>query len=332
MKFRLHFLVVLLCFTTACDGTRGGQRVSDAGADAAEQAPTFSLEPGVHEGSLVSGDFERTFLIDIPPSYDGSTDIPLLFVFHGGGGSGEKIQGRLGFGAAAEPDGAIVVYPDGIESNWADGRGTTDASRAGVDDVRFVSELIDHLDAHLSIDESRVWATGVSNGGIFSHTLACDLAGRIAAVGPVISAFPTEYKDDCSPARPIPMLAIQGTEDPFMTFEGGDASHDERGLGAGGAIESAEATADFWAQKNGCDPEPNIRRLEPVDPDDPTRVELWEFRNCEGGAQIDYYIVEGMGHTWPPLEARFPRLSGPTSPNINATGVIWRFFQDKQLE
>ena len=117
-----------------------------------------------------------------------------------------------------------------------------------------------------------------------------------------------------------------------MTFEGGDAAHDERGLGDGGSIESADATANFWAQKNGCVSEPDVRRLEPVEPDDPTRVELREFRDCDAGAMIDYYVVEGMGHNWPPMEPRFPRIAGPTSPQLNATGVIWQFFQDKRLE
>ena len=158
----------MACFS--CDATQGEDQVADTGAETeGSLPPTFPLAPGVHDGALDSGGLERTFVIDIPSSYDGSTDLPLLLVFHGGNGSGSQLQGGLGFGAAAESDGAIVVYPDGIESNWADGRGTTDASQAGVDDVAFVSDLIHHLAAHLSIDTRRVWATGISNGGIFSH-------------------------------------------------------------------------------------------------------------------------------------------------------------------
>ena len=232
----------------------------------------------------------------------------------------------LGFDAYTDRDGAIAVYPDGVENNWADGRCTTDASLAGVDDVAFVADLIDHLATHLNVDANRIWATGISNGGFFTQHLACELSERFAAVAPVISALPTAALETCRPVAP--MLAIQGTEDAFITFEGGDAGHDRFNLGDGGAIESADTTRAFWAERAGCDPEPVVTALDPVNAQDPTRVTLYAYRGCEAGARIDYYIVSGMGHVWPPDEGTSPRETGATSTQLDATSLVWAFFNE----
>lgn len=345
-----QWLIYLACLLLVACSSDGASSVVDAGAPTADadsetdgQVPEvdtssedvspppvdLSDEPGAHQAELLSGGLERTFTYTVPRSYDRQNAHPLLLVFHGGDGSGSLMR-ALGFGAHAEGDAAIVVYPDGVDNNWSDGRGTTDAELAGVDDVGFVSELIDAFDASLSVDTDRVWATGPSNGGMFSHRLACDLSDRIAAVAPVIAALPTQLRATCAPARPIAMLAIQGTDDPFITFEGGDAAHDDYpNLGAGGEIESAEATMQFWAQQNSCDTPATIVDLEPIDEADATRVTRHEYRGCDGGALIDYHIVAGMGHTWPPREAQAPRISGPTSTQLDATELIWEFLRDK---
>jgi polyhydroxybutyrate depolymerase len=318
---------------TSTGAPDAGDPIEDAGAedattpteDAGEE-PGFTIAPGTQRGAIESGGRTREFNVRLPPGYDGATPLPLLLVFHGGNGEGATLQDALGFDAYTDRDGAIAVYPDGVEKNWADGRGTTDASQAGVDDIGFVADLIDHLSTHLNVDDQKVWATGVSNGGFFTQHLACELSDRIDAVAPVISALPTAALDTCRPGDALPMLAIQGTEDQFITFAGGDASHDTLGLGDGGAIESADTTRAFWAERYGCDPTPTVTALDPVDPQDPTRAELYAYRGCDADARIDYYIVTGMGHTWPPNSGVAPRVSGPASPQLDATALIWAFF------
>lgn len=299
--------------------------VTDAGEDEG-RGPGFTIAAGTQRGTLESGGRTRNFNVRIPPDYDGQTPLPLLLVFHGGNGEGAMLQNQLGFDAYTDRDNTIAVYPDGVQKNWADGRGTTDASRAGVDDLGFVSDLIDHMTTHLNVDDDRIWATGLSNGGLFTQHLACELSDRIDAIAPVISALPTNALDTCRPGNMLPMLAIQGTEDAFMTFEGGDSSHDQLGLGDGGAIESADVTRAFWAERYGCDPTPQVSELDPVDGQDPTRVTLYAYRGCEVGARIDYYIVTGMGHSWPPNEVVAPRIAGRTSQQLDATALIWAFF------
>lgn len=281
--------------------------------------------------SLESGGRTRSLEMHVPPQAAQGQAVPVLLVLHGGNGTGARLQSSLGFDAYADRDGVVVIYPDGIENNWSDGRGTTDAELAGVDDIGFLGDLLDQVEAHAHLDAGRVWVTGVSNGGIMSHRVACDLSERVAAVAPVISAFPTAYLEACQPARPIPMVALQGTADEFINLEGGDASHEATGLGDGGLIESAEATAAFWAQHNGCAPAPQVQQLEPISDEDDTRVELRSWRGCDQGASIDYYIVHGMGHVWPPLQGALPRISGPTSHQISATEVVWSFVTAHRL-
>lgn len=304
----------------------GGLTVNDQGDDEADDGnDSRVLEPGTHDLSIESGEFDRTFTVHIPQGYDHQTASPLVFVFHGGGGDAEGMQG-LGFNALADRDEVIVVYPNGIEKNWADGRGTTDAALAGADDVTFVRDMIDELSSRQNIDAGAVFATGISNGGIFSHRLACDLADRIVAIGPVVGSLASDYRSTCNPSEEIGVISIRGTEDPFINFEGGDSTHNTfEMLGAGGLIESAADARFFWASQNGCD-DAVVEELEPVDTDDPTRVTRVTHEGCEGGVRVVYYTVEGMGHTWPPKEGAAPRISGPSSSQLNATELVWEFF------
>src|SRR3990167_1552437 len=135
--------------------------------------------------SYLSGDYkesmtvdgrERTYLLHIPAGFDAAKKYPLVLGFHGGNGTGEKFARQTGFKEKADAEGFIAVFPDGIENNWNDGRGTTDAEKQGVDDIKFLRSLVGRLQEKLPIDAKRIYATGVSNGGIFSHRLACDMA------------------------------------------------------------------------------------------------------------------------------------------------------------
>ena len=304
-----------------------GSAVEDMDPADDRQPLGFEPTPGDHSGVFTSGGFERTFIMRIPPGYDPDGAHPLVFVLHGGNGSGAAIKDSLGFDERADAIGAIVVYPDGIEKNWSDARETTDAFEAGVDDVLFFEEVLDHFEAHLAVDASRIWFSGASNGGLMSQLVACELSERVAAVAPVIALLPSKQVQNCELTRPVSLLSILGTEDPFMTFDGGDSSHDENGLGDGGPVESAQDTESFWAQRNGCGDMPEVTELEPVRPNNETRATLRAYDSCDQGARVHFYIVQGMGHTWPPLPGAVPSLSGPRSPQLDATALIWAFFE-----
>lgn len=276
-----------------------------------------------HEALVIDGR-DRTYHFRVPQGYSLSSRYPLVAVFHGGGGSGQKVASQTDFPEKADKEGFIAVFPDGIKHNWNDGRDTTDAYKQGVDDIKFVRAMIEILKTKLPIDSRKIYAAGVSNGGIFSERLGCEMADVFAAIGPVVGPIATNLVPRCNPSAPISVVGIQGVADPAIPIGGGEQGG-FGGLGDGGFVESADATMRLWAQKNGCPATPAISDLQPK-VSDGTRVKKYAYAPCRGGAEVHYYIVEGMGHGWPPKRPQAPRLAGPTSQNINATDVIWEFF------
>lgn len=281
---------------------------------------------GDYQRSIMVDGRTRTYLLHLPKGYSPESIYPLVMIFHGGGGSGKKIAGQTGFSDYADGEGFIAVYPDGIKHGWNDGRDSTDAYRAGVDDVKFVRLLVEDLKGEFLIDGKGVYAAGISNGGFFSQRLACEMADVFAAIGTVVASMPTEFAPRCSPAAPIAIAVIQGTEDPFVPITGGEVRHKTLGIGAGGAAASAAATLEFWAEKNLCAASP-VREALPVKVSDGTSVEKTVHSSCQDHAAVEYYIVSGMGHGWPPKGGRLPRVNGPASQNIDATAVFWQFFK-----
>lgn len=270
---------------------------------------------------------ERTYLIHIPPGFNSTEPYPLVLVFHGGAGNGEQIARQTSFREYADKEGFIVVFPNGIQNGWNDGRGTTDPEKLGVDDIKFIRKLIEHLKSKLPIDSKMIYAAGVSNGGIFSQRVACELSDVIAAIGSDVGPIATKLTFECNPSQPISIVAIQGTVDPSIPINGGIVKHKTLGFGDGGLVESAKKTMRFWASKNTCSSTTRKETL-PALVNDGTTVEKTTYSGCRGNTEVVYYIVNGMGHVWPPKEGQVKRISGPTSHNINATKVFWDFFKD----
>ncbi|TAN62605.1 esterase [bacterium] len=287
--------------------------------------------PGDYRESITVDGMVRTYLLHIPYAYNARKDYPLVLGFHGGGGTGAKFAQQTDFRVYADKEGFIAVFPDGIEHNWNDGRDSTDAYELGVNDVKFVRILVEHLKSKLRIDAFRVYAAGVSNGGFFSHRLGCEAADIFTAIGVDVAAMPTNMVSKCNPVKPVSLVAIQGTVDPFIPINGGDTKHKTLGIGDGGLTESAWRTMELWASKNGCRARPVITKL-PARVHDGTSVTGYEYKNCRGDSAMNYYIVDGMGHNWPPNEPgrEKERIVGPTSKNIDATKVFWEFFEHLQ--
>ena len=241
--------------------------------------------------------------------------------FHGGGGTGQQAADKTGFNTYADTDGFIAVYPDGIQNSWNDGRGTTVADLLGIDDIGFTSALIDHLAATFSIDANRIYISGMSNGAIFTHRLACALPNTFAAFGPDAGTLAESLDSSCNVTGAMSRVAIHGVADPLNPFLGGET----RG-GSGGRILSEQATTEKWATLNGCSLTPS-KTLLPVTVNDGTSVEQWVYPNCKNGTDVILYAVNGMGHAWPPQDSEFPLIGGETSQNIDATKVIWEFFK-----
>ena len=278
--------------------------------------PLASQTPGVEQRrTLEVAGTRRGYLLYLPSSWQRGRPVPLVLVFHGAGGRGAGMARHTGFSRVAEREGFAVVYPDGVGRRWNDGRGIGGAR----DDVGFVRVLVDSLERELGIDRRRVYATGISNGAMFAHRLACDLPGVLAAIAPVAGAVPAGLAERCGQAAPVAVLAVQGTADPFVPYGGGGAAR------RGGAVLSAERSAGFWARVNGCAAAPDAEP--PVDAvTDGTRLRRESYPGCRENRSVVLYTIEGGGHTWPAGPSSSRRI-GRTSREIDATGAIWDFFQ-----
>lgn len=274
--------------------------------------------------ALQHGGRERTFRLYVPEH--GAQPAPLLLVLHGGGGSGAGMEllTLQGFDRIADREGLVVAYPDGVGHGWNDGRShlRSQAVKEQVDDVSFLRALVDDLAGSMPIDRSRVYATGISNGGMMSYRLACDAPDVFAAVAPVAADLGVELAARCAPARPIPIAILDGTEDPIMPWAGGEV----RILGSSrGRVISAPDSFERWRALDRCG-EPSTSAPRAAEPADDTSVVTHVARECAGGAEVRLYEVRGGGHTWPGGEPYLGRwLVGRVSHALDANQEIWGF-------
>lgn len=236
-----------------------------------------------------------------------------------------------GFDKLSDKKGFVAVYPDGIGKNWNDGRKGEEtgyrAHKESIDDVGFISALIDALIKKLNIDPRRVYVTGISNGAIMSYRLACELTEKIAAVAPVAGSIPQNLYPSCSPSRPISVLAINNVNDPLVPFAGGDITG-PFGFKKLGKVLSTPETIRFWVNHDKCSSSPVVTYEPDKDPKDGTRVRKEVYRNGKDGTEVVLYAIEGGGHTWPGGWQYLPeRTIGKTSRDIDANEVIWDFFE-----
>lgn len=284
-------------------------------------------------GSFKHDDLVRTFHRYVPSSYNKSIQLPLVIALHGRGGSGESmvLVTLKGFDKLADKDGFIVVYPDGIELNWNDGRMDEEANdrahRDNIDDVGFLSALIDSMIKDYNIDPKRVYVTGISNGAIMSYRLACEISHKIAAIAPVDGNIPVMLSPECYPASPVSVLAINNVNDPLVPYEGGNIYSSIRKLNLGKVL-SVDESIGFWVNRNQCSALPVVTEEPDLDPEDGTKVTKKEYFNSIDGTEVILYSVDGGGHTWPGGLQYLPSwIVGKTSRDINATEVIWAFFK-----
>lgn len=286
-------------------------------------------------GSLWFGGLERTYRVYVPVSLDRSRRAALVIVLHGGGGTGDGMQKltRGGFNRLADRDGFVVVYPDGLDRHWNDGRGVTSyrAHRENVDDVGFLGALVDHLARSVPIDRARVYATGISNGGLMSFRLAREAATLVTAVAPVAISMSEQIAQMRQPVRSVPVVMIPGVDDPLVPYGGGAigfAAARNQGRADVGRVLSIADTTRYWVEHNQCARAPSITMEPDRDPEDGTRVRREVYGPCRDGTEVALYAVEGGGHTWPGGLQYLPaRIIGRTSRDIDANEVIWSFFR-----
>ena len=252
---------------------------------------------------------DRTYTIYKPDNI--ILPAPLVVMIHGGYGSGAQAEKTYGWDQRADKYNFIVVYPDGFDKSWNAGGGCCgQASKRNVDDVKFISKMIQEISSEIDIDKLRIYATGISNGGMLSYNLACN-TDIFAAIGPV-SATSLAI---CNSPTPLSIIAIHGTSDTIIRYNGG------QGMGTqkinGPPIPDLNAT---WRNIDKCN-NPDINIVGNVTT---SRV------NCTNNNSVELITINGAGHQWPgstPNKAAQILLhTDPPSTEINATDTIWQFF------
>lgn len=319
----------------------GGSTTSTAAAGSGDPVPSAgcggqddALATGT-EGVMTSGDVERTYRLGVPTSNDGQTPLPLVVDMHGLAEGAAIHSTTSGMALLGEQEGFVTVYPQAL--------GDVPAWRVTRDDVDtiYVNDLVDLLEAGLCLDTARMYLTGFSMGGMMTSLLSCTDAGRFAAAAPIAGVVPIA---DCDPARPVPVMAINGTEDMLVAFDGGlaGATSELTGILPQGALDDLNEdtmgaidpvvleddappiidVVGAWAERNGCgDTYTEAPAGESV------RLLTWD--GCPADAPAELYVVDGGGHAWPgsDFSAAIEDIVGFTTFEIDATQLIWEFFQ-----
>ena len=290
-------------------------------------------DPHTYARTILSDDLERTYRIHIPPVVDSSPS--LVFVLHGGGGTGEGMERTLtfgGFNSLANQYHFIVVYPDGLEKNWNDGRTnvTDPAHQQNIDDVGFFRTLIDNLTNEFNIDPHRIYVTGISNGAMMAYRLAFEIPEKIAAIAPVAGAIPTDLLEYNITDIPVSVCIMSGTHDPLVPWEGGLVGTPRNPRGT--VISVPESTL-FWCNHNNCSFEPDSTVLPDNDSTDHTWVQRDIYPQGRNNTEVLLYTIYNGGHTWPDGYQYLPKaLVGRTTHDMNANNVIWEFFSTHPKE
>jgi polyhydroxybutyrate depolymerase len=222
-----------------------------------------ALVPGETTMSI-RGRHNRTFLVHVPPSYTGQNPVPLVLDLHGLGSNSSQQAGLSGFREKSDEAGFIVAWPQGVRNSWnAFGCcGTADFLR--IDDPAFLRAVVARISQLGSIDQSRIYITGLSNGGFMTHRMACEAADLFAAAAPVSAPLNTTTSN-CRPSRPITVVAFHGLNDVIVPY-------------SGGLFQSAQNSLTTWASINGCKVGRTVFDL-------PRRARCENFETYDGGAE-----------------------------------------------
>src|SRR5438105_2966318 len=333
MRQTLRLLLCTAFGVAALGGSLGAQRdqfrerLKERLAGRSNTKETSTTPAGTENIAITFQGMTRHYLLHAPAAATGA----LVLAFHGGGETGAQQEEMSGFDALADREHFIVAYPEGIGKSWADGRNTTTADKQSVDDVGFAKAIVADIARTHTVDRARVFATGPSNGGIFSNRLGCDAADTFAAIAPVIGTMPSNIAPGCHPSAPVAVVGVQGVADPVVPFNGGDVGGTLEGAAAGGAVQSSRATQELWRSLNGCSSAVAATSL-PIVVRDGTSVDRRSYSGCRAGADVVWYEIQGGGHRWPPKQASGPaemlagRTFGISSQNIDATATLWQFF------
>ena len=280
----------------------------------------FSLGAGDYDYTIKVGNMDRRYLLHVPANYEQKRNNSLILAFHGGLGSAEMMSENYGWKEKSDEEGFIVAFPNGASrlpsgklATWNAGNCCGYAAESQSADTDFVKAMISDIKSKIGI--KNIFATGMSNGGMFAHRLACEMSDTFSAIAAVSG---TNNFDDCNPQKPISILHIHGFKDDHVLFNGGCGP--KCIVGSETQFVSVPKTIDDWVVKDGCD-----KTSERTELNSSAYCDL--YTGCANNTQVKLCVAKDGGHSWPgtnkepnPLEKSTP------SQAINATNEIWNFF------
>jgi polyhydroxybutyrate depolymerase len=286
--------------------------------------------PGDYSFSIMHDGLARQYRVHVPRRYSAATPAPLVLAFHGGGGDMNHMATDSYYGliTTSEAEGFVVVFPNGFSklnsgkfATWNAGTCCAGARDENVDDVGFVRKIIGNVSHQLAIDQDRIYATGMSNGGMMTYRLACEMADTFRAVASVAG---TDNTTRCTPKAPIAILHIHARNDDHVLYNGG-AGKTFRDMSKVSDFTSVPATIAKWVKLNGCNPAPQ-RVLET--PGAPGAF-CDRYSHCQGDVAVELCVTESGGHSWP--GGTKMRGDEPPSRAISANDVMWAFFTSTRI-
>ncbi len=269
------------------------------------------------EVSLQHAGHERPFLLHAPAS--APRPAPLVVELHGRGIAPLMFELWTGYSALSDEAGFVLAMPAAIDEIWNDGR-SGGPQRARADDVGYLLSVVNHLVAAGTVDPSRVYVVGMSNGANMAGRLAWERPERFAAIAQVAGTAGVGVVAGPPPSAPVPVIQIHGTRDRADPYGGGRRSGLLMRLlvrGASGPVVGVDAWAARWAAVNRASPLP----VEAIGPD----VTVRRWSGPTPASDLAFYRIEGAGHTWPGARAWMPPHLGRVSRTIDATRVTWEF-------
>ena len=289
---------------------------------------------GIHKMKVAVGEVQRRYIVHIPREYDPGREWPIVIVFHGGGGTAKAVMWDTGWTLKADQEGFIAVFPEGTPPDpskpgdfrrnpqtWNDGssRSNVRAAERKIPDKEFVDALLNDLRLKFNVDRRRIYATGFSNGASMAFRVGREFSTRVAAIAPVAGA---DWLIDAKPDRPVPLLYITGTADPLNPVDGGPIRIGKRAYGSKPVVRDMIAQ---WAKLHGCPTQPQLE-------DKGSGTQIMTYCNKTGSPSVVFYTLIGHGHHWPGGKISLPTwIAGPKNTTLDATDIIWTFFQKHRL-
>ena len=250
-----------------------------------------------------------------------------MVLLHGGTENAEQVWTQASLPTLARSEGFIIVAPNALNQHWNDGRGAVLRGVASTaDDIGFLKQVIANVIAKDGGNPKAVFMVGASNGGSMTMHFACRAPSALRAAAYVVSGLPVAEESQCA-AQPMPWLAMNGTADPIVPFDGITAGTIKNGTPQPELL-SADATFDFWAIRDHCGDFILKETLPHLNPGDLTSAEERVCKSSNGLPSIEY-VFHGAGHTWPNLQygPLIRQVIGDSNQDVDAGQAIWSFFK-----